>query len=196
MKRMMILSVFFIFCLIFPFQVHAEKPMEVVQSRVNVLLDVLRDPSLKAKSTSEIKEKKIWAIVDSIFDYKELSKRSLGRNWKKLNSAQQEEFTDLFRKLLGRVYMDRLVESKGPEVFFTKEILFSKNKAEVQSKVLTESNEIPIFYRMILKEDSWKVYDVSIEGVSLVRNYRSQFKSILKDKTPADLLQIMRKKVG
>ena len=195
-RKIMLISVCFIFCLVFPLQVHAEKPMEAVQSRINNLLDVLKDPSLKAESKSEIKEEKIWSIVDSIFDYKELSRRSLGRNWRRLNPDQQKEFTDLFRKLLGKVYMGRLMESTAPKVVFMKEIIFSKNKAEVQSKVITKSNEIPMFYRMILHNDSWKVYDVSIEGVSLIRNYRSQFKSILKDKTPSDLLRILRKKVG
>jgi phospholipid transport system substrate-binding protein len=159
-------------------------------------LDVLRDPSLKTKSKSEVKQKKIWTIVDSIFDYKELSKRSLGRNWRRLNPDQQKEFVNLFRRLLGKAYMDRIMAYADEKVVFFKETFFSENKAEVKSKLITKSNEIPMYYRLILENDSWKVYDVSIEGVSLVRNYRSQFKSILKDKAPSDLLQILRKKVG
>jgi phospholipid transport system substrate-binding protein len=195
-KGMMTLSVYFLFCLIFPLQVHAEKPLEIVKAQVNDLLDVLRDPSLKTKSKSEVKQKKIWTIVDSIFDYKELSKRSLGRNWRRLNPDQQKEFVNLFRRLLGKAYMDRIMAYADEKVVFFKETFFSENKAEVKSKLITKSNEIPMYYRLILENDSWKVYDVSIEGVSLVRNYRSQFKSILKDKAPSDLLQILRKKVG
>jgi len=194
-KGMMTLSIFLMLCLILPLQLHAEKPLEIVQIKVNKLLDVLSDPSLKAGSETETEKKKIWAIVDSIFDYTALSRRSLGRNWKRLNPDQQKEFTHLFRRLLGNLYMDKIMTYTDEKVIFIKEKVFSKNKAEVETKVITKSKEIPISYRMILKNDFWKVYDVVIEGVSLVRNYRSQFKSILKDKTSSDLLRILREKV-
>ena len=194
-KGMMTLSILLMLCLILPLQLHAEKPLETVQVQVNKLLDVLSDPTLKAESESETEKKKIWAIVDSIFDYTALSRRSLGRNWKRLNPDQQKEFTYLFRRLLGNLYMDRIMTYTDEKVIFIKEKVFSKNKAEVESKIITKSKEIPISYRMILKNDSWGVYDVVIEGVSLVRNYRSQFKSILKDKTSSDLLRILREKV-
>jgi len=194
-KGMMTLSILLMLCLILPLQLHAEKPLETVQVQVNKLLDVLSDPTLKAESESETEKKKIWAIVDSIFDYTALSRRSLGRNWKRLNPDQQEEFTYLFRRLLGNLYMDRIMTYTDEKVIFIKEKVFSKNKAEVESKIITKSKEIPVSYRMILKNDSWGVYDVVIEGVSLVRNYRSQFKSILKNKTSSDLLRILREKV-
>jgi len=74
--------------------------------------------------------------------------------------------------------------------------MLSENRAEVQSKVITSSAEIPIHYRLIMKNDGWKVYDVIIEGVSLIKNYRSQFRDILSKKSPEDLLEILRKKVG
>ena len=194
-KGMMTLSILLMLCLILPLQLHAEKPLETVQVQVNKLLDVLSDPTLKAESESETEKKKIWAIVDSIFDYTALSRRSLGRNWKRMNPDQQKEFTYLFRRLLGNLYMDRIMTYTDEKVIFIKEKIFSKNKAEVESKIITKSKEIPVSYRMILKNDSWGVYDVVIEGVSLVRNYRSQFKSILKDKTSSDLLRILREKV-
>ena len=194
-KGMMTLSILLMLCLILPLQLHAEKPLETVQVQVNKLLDVLSDPTLKAESESETEKKKIWAIVDSIFDYTALSRRSLGRNWKRMNPDQQKEFTYLFRRLLGNLYMDRIMTYTDEKVIFIKEKVFSKNKAEVESKIITKSKEIPVSYRMILKNDSWGVYDVVIEGVSLVRNYRSQFKSILKNKTSSDLLRILREKV-
>ena len=131
-----------------------------------------------------------------MFDYTELSRRSLGRNWKRLDTDQQKEFVNLFRRLLGKAYMDRVMVYTDEKVVFFKESLFSGNKAEVKSKIITKSNEIPMDYRLILENDFWKVYDMSIEGVSLVKNYRSQFKSILKDKTPSDLIRILREKVG
>lgn len=177
----------------FPLEVSAGTPQQTIQAQVKKVLDVLRDPALTVK---EAKEAKIWSVFDDIFDYTELSKRTLSRNWKKLNGDQKKEFEDLFRKLLGNVYMDRILAYKDEKVLFHKESMLSDNKAEVQSKILTGTKEIPMYYRMIAKNDQWKVYDVIIEGVSMVKNYRSQFNNILTKKPPEELLKILRKKVG
>jgi phospholipid transport system substrate-binding protein len=175
--------------------VSAGVPQQTIEAYVNKVLDVLREPA-SGESGKKAKEEKIWSIFDDIFDYTELSKRTLSRNWKKFNGDQQKEFEDLFRKLLGDVYMDRILAYKDEKVLFHKESLISDNKAEVQSKILTGTNEIPMDYRMIAKNDQWKVYDVIIEGVSMIKNYRSQFNSILSKKPPEALLKILRKKVG
>ena len=190
------LTFLFMMSLIFPVNAIAGAPLESIQGQVNKVLDVLRDPALKAESAKEAKEEKIWAIADDIFDYTELSKRTLSRNWKKLNANQQKEFIDLFSKLLGGLYMDKIMAYTDEKVVFEKEGMLSENRAEVQSKVITSSAEIPIHYRLIMKNDEWKVYDVIIEGVSLIKNYRSQFRDILRNKSPEDLLEILRKKVG
>jgi len=190
------LTFLFMMSLIFPVNAIAGAPLESIQGQVNKVLDVLRDPALKAESAKEAKEEKIWAIADDIFDYTELSKRTLSRNWKKLNANQQKEFIDLFSKLLGGLYMDKIMAYTDEKVVFEKEGMLSENRAEVQSKVITSSAEIPIHYRLIMKNDGWKVYDVIIEGVSLIKNYRSQFRDILSKKSPEDLLEILRKKVG
>lgn len=180
----------------FTLPVHAGPALETVQTKVNEILDVLRDPALKAESAKKTKEEKVLSIINEIFDYTELSKRALGRNWKKLNPDQREEFKDLFSKLLGNVYIDRIMAYSDEKVVFNKETALSEKKVEVQSKIVTESKTIPIFYRMIVKNGEWKVYDVLIEGISLNKNYRSQFKEILKKQSPEDLLEILRKKVG
>jgi len=180
----------------FALPVHAGPALETVQTQVDKILDVLRDPALKAESSKGIKEEKVLALINEVFDYTELSKRTLSRNWKKLNPEQREEFKDLFSKLLGGVYIDRIIAYSDEDVVFNKETALSEKKAEVQSEIITGSKTIPIFYRMILKNGEWKVYDVLIEGISLVKNYRSQFKEILKKQSPEDLLEILRKKVG
>jgi phospholipid transport system substrate-binding protein len=170
--------------------------LETIEGQVNKVLELLKDPAMKAESAKEAKEKRLWEITGEIFDYRELSRRTLGRNWKKLNAKQQEEFIDLFSKLLGGVYMDKILAYTDEKVVFEKETMVSETKVEVQSKIITASAEIPINYRMIKKGDEWNVYDVVIEGVSLVKNYRSQFTDILTNKTPEDLLDVLRKKVG
>ena len=180
---------------VFPGYGHAGTPMETIRVQVNKVLDVLRDPALKAESAKKTKEQKIWEIVDSIFDHTELSKRTLTRNWGKFSADQQKEFERLFGRLLGKVYMDRILAYSGEDIVFTKEIMVSEKSAEIQSKVVGKTNEIPINYRMILKNGQWKVYDVVIEGISLVKNYREQFNEILMKKSPSDLLDTLRKKV-
>ena len=175
--------------------VYAGAPLDTVQTNVNKVLDVLRDPKLKAESAKEIKKEKLEAMYEQMFDEVELSMRSLGGNWKKLSPAQQQEFIQLYRQVLGRAYIDEILSFTNEKIVFSKENMLSNNQAEVQTKIITSSKEIPIFYRVILKDGIWKVYDVVVENVSLVKNYRSQFNSILAKKTPDQLLEILRKKV-
>jgi phospholipid transport system substrate-binding protein len=179
-----------------PLPVDAGAPLDTVQTNVNKVLDVLRDPKLKAESAKEIKKEKLEAMYKQMFDEVELSMRSLGGNWKKLSPAQQQEFIQLYRQILGRAYIDEILSFTNEKIVFSKENMLSNNQAEVQTKIITSSKEIPIFYRVILKDGTWKVYDVLVENVSLIQNYRSQFNSILAKNTPDQLLEILRKKVG
>ncbi len=172
----------------------APSPLETIKPQVDRALEVLRDPALKADSAKAAKEKKIWEILDNVFDYTELSKRTLAQNWKRFSPDQQKEFISLFGKLLGTVYMDRIIAYKDEKVVFGKVTQISDKTAEVQSEVVQSSKSIPIHYRMILQNGEWKVYDVVIEGVSLVQNYRTQFREILTNKTPEDLLKTLREK--
>ena len=193
-RRMVALSIFLMISLIFPLQVKAGKPLDTIQVQVNNVLEVLRDPARKAESARETQMEKIWGIIGRVFDYTELSKRALGKNWKEFNPEQQKEFRELFSRLLGNVYLDRIMQYTDEDVVFGKENMITETKAEVESKIVTASKEIPVNYRMIRKEGDWKVYDVTIEGVSLIRNYRSQFKKLLMKKSPEDLIEMLRKK--
>ena len=92
--------------------------------------------------------------------------------------------------------MDKILTGKDEQVVFDKEIALCNHKAEVQCRILAPSKEIPVNFRMILKNDKWKVYDIIIEGVSFVSNYRAQFKNILAKKSPEEFVEILRNKVG
>ena len=116
-------------------------------------------------------------------------------NWNKLNAAQRQEFVQLFRQVLEKAYIDKILAYTDEKIVFDREIKLSENQSEVQTRVVTASKEIPISYRVILKDGAWKVYDVVIENVSLVQNYRTQFNDILAKNTPEQLLEILRKKV-
>jgi len=131
-----------------------------------------------------------------MFDFTELSKRTLAQNWSKLSPEQQKEFISLYKSLLEDTYSDKIMMYTDEKIVFTKEIPLTEKTTEVQSTVIRKTEEIPIYYRVILKDGVWMVYDVVIEGVSLINNYRSQFREILVNKPPESLLETLRKKVG
>jgi phospholipid transport system substrate-binding protein len=156
---------------------------------------VLRDPKLKGPQAKEAKKEKLRVIYKSMFDEVEFSRRTLSRNWTKFSSDQQKEFIVLFEEVLEKAYIDKILDYSNEKVDFYKENMISDNQAEIQTKIVTKSKEIPIFYRVTLKDGNWRVYDVVVENVSLVQNYRTQFNDILSNKTPEQLLDILRKKV-
>lgn len=180
---------------VFSIPAYAGAPMMAVEGNVKKVLDVLRDPKLKGPSAKEIKKEKLRVIYKGMFDEIEFSRRTLARNWTKLSPAQQKEFVVLFEQVLEKAYIDKILDYSNEKVDFYKENMVSDNQAEIQTKVVTSSKEIPIFYRVTLKDGQWRVYDVVVENVSLVQNYRTQFNDILASKTPEQLLEILRKKV-
>src|SRR5450759_1781648 len=194
MKRQLAgLSILVLF--LFSLPVYAGAPLNTTQVNVNKVLDVLRDPKLKSESAKETKKQKLRSIYKGMFNEIEFSRRTMARNWSKLNTAQQEEFIQLFEQVLEKAYIDKILSYTNEKIDFYKESVNSETQAEVQTKVITSSKEIPIFYRLILKDGAWKVYDVVVENVSLVQNYRTQFNDILAKNTPEQLLEILRKKV-
>jgi len=195
MKKL-IVRMTLILCLIFPIPVFAGAPLEAVKGHVDMVLDVLRDPSLKAESAKKERKDKIRAIAGTMFDFTELSRRTLAQNWSKFNPEQQKEFVELYKSLLENVYADKIMAYTDEKIVFSKEVALTEKTAEVQSTVLRKSGEVPIYYRVIMKDGSWRVYDVVIEGVSLINNYRSQFREILANEPPESLLETLRKKVG
>jgi phospholipid transport system substrate-binding protein len=181
---------------VFATPVYAGAPLDTVKVNVNSVLDILRNPKLKAVSAKEIKKEKLRVIYKTMFDENEFSRRTLSRNWSKFNPVQQAEFVKLFEEVLEKAYVDKILDYTNEKVEFTKDEMTSATLAEVQTKIITASKEIPIFYRMILKDGKWKVYDVVVENVSLVQNYRTQFNDILSKNTPEQLLETLRKKVN
>jgi len=182
--------------IVMPFQAYAASAKETVETGVNKVLKTLADPAFKAKPR-DVKITEVGNIIGEVFDFTELSKRTLGREWKKMNAGQQKEFTELLRELLQGVYADRLLAYTDQKIVFDKEKELKKGRAEVQSNiVLSDGRKVPIFYRLTNKSGQWKVYDLIIEGVSLVKNYRTQFRDIIAKDSPEKLLEIMREKVS
>jgi phospholipid transport system substrate-binding protein len=182
--------------MVLPAYLYAATPTETVKVEVDKIVDMLRTPGFKSQP-KETQIAKIREIINKVFDYEELSKRTLGRNWKSFSAAQQQEFMKLFSELLEKVYADRILAYTDEKILFDRESDLGKGKSEVQSQIVTaDGRQIPLYYRMFENGGQWKVYDVVIEGVSMVENYRTQFRDILSKNPPEELLNILRKKVG
>lgn len=172
--------------------VQAATPLETVRAEVNKVLEVLRNKSLK----EEVKREKLRVIYNEMFDQEELSKWCLGRNWNKLSEAQRKEFLPLFQQVLEKTYGDRILAYSDEKIVFDKEVPITGNRVEVQTRAVTKSKEIPMHYRVFKnKSGAWRCYDIVVENVSLVMNYRSQFNEILAKNSPDELINILRKKV-
>ncbi|MFO7685599.1 MAG: ABC transporter substrate-binding protein [Desulfobacterales bacterium] len=170
----------------------ADEPLKVIETRIDRIIKILGDKSLK----EDVKVKKLETAADETFDYVYLSRMTLGRNWLNFDDDQRSEFIALFRQLLEKNYMGQLLQYSDEKVVFRRQTMLSETRAEVSSNVVARDKTIPIAYRLIRRDDDWKVYDLVIEGVSLVSNYRTQFNDILSRQTPAEMLSILRKKVA
>ena len=136
--------------LVVPLSAFAGAPLESVKGRVNEVLDVLRDHSFKGASGEKAKKAKIRAISEKMFNYNELSRRTLARNWRKFSLEQQKEFIELYKSILEDAYVDKIISYTDEKVVFKKEIPLSDKTAEVQTTIVTKKADIPINYRVIL----------------------------------------------
>jgi phospholipid transport system substrate-binding protein len=170
----------------------AGPPTEIVKRVIEEALEALTDPA----SQAEARRQKAKRIVDPYFDYQEMAKRSLGPTWGKLSAGQRHEFVALFAQLLETSYADKIEKfAKQVKIDYTGETL-DGDYAEVRSVVVRPNDRLPLSYRLINEAGSWKVYDVVIEGVSLVSNYRSQFSRIINESSYAELVRRLKNKVS
>ena len=183
--------------LMVPLLAFAGVPLDTVKANVNSVLDILRDPKLKGEAGKKVKEQKIQAAAEKLFDFVELSKRTLGLNWNNFTPEQRKEFVHLFETILKDAYIEKITSYDNEPVNFTNEAPLSETTVEVSSVVVLKGGQqVPVNYRVIKKENDWRVYDVVIEGVSLINNYRTQFREILGNNPPEKLLESLRKKTG
>lgn len=168
-------------------------PTDAMKSTIDEVLKIVQDKDLKQPGRAEERRQRLEQVVGDRFDYQEMSRRSLGAPWNTVSDKEKEEFVGLFRTLLINSYADKIETYSGEGVQYLNERT-EKEYAEVRTKVLTGKVEIPLDYRLINKGDTWRVYDVVVDGISLVNNYRGQFSKILRSGTFADLVEQLRKK--
>lgn len=174
----------------------AASPMEALKIPIENVLSLLNDPKYKDPDQRQQQRDKIFAITRKLFDYTEMSRRTLARNWKSFSPQEQMQFVDVFADHLSNSYMDKIQgEYKGETVQFLGQEMVADGKALVTTKVQRQPSDISVDYSMLLVDNQWRVYDVNIEGVSLIKNYRTQFDQILVKESPAQLIERLKKKV-
>ena len=170
----------------------AGPPTDIVRQGVERTLDAIKEPG----PMSEARRQRIKRIADPYFDYQEMAKRSLGPTWGKLSAGQRHEFVQVFSQLLEASYSDKIEKyAQRVKIDYGGEIL-DGDYAEVRTVVVRANDRIPLNYRLINEAGSWKVYDVVIEGVSLVSNYRSQFSRIINESSYAELVRRLKTKLS
>jgi len=151
-------------------------PTEQVKQSVDKVLTILRDESLNREQSWE----RISAVIGERFDYRSMSQSVLATNWKSATPEEREKFIEFFSQYLEETYRTKIEAYSNQEVFYLKETINGK-RAVVETVIKTEGTEIPVNYKLKNNDGEWVTYDVVIEGVSLVNNYRSTFAAIVKN---------------
>ena len=175
-------------------------PTATIKGPLDQAVSILKDPRYQGDDPGlKIEQRdKIWGVVETTFDFTEVSRRALARNWKSFSAEEQREFADVFAKMLGNIYVERIQSGFADQrVEFADEILHdTRPLAIVKTFIVTDKNKIPVDYSLKKKNDQWRVYDVKVEGVSLIKNYRTQFNDILRKEKPAQLIERLKTKVA
>lgn len=171
----------------------AGEPQDRLKGGIDKVIAILSDQSLKGPAKRVERQKKLRSVADGFFDWRELSKRAVGESWSKYTPKQQDDFVVSFSELLQKTYILKLEKYNNEKVSYVKEQV-EGNQAFINTQVQMKDKTIPINYVMV-KRDQWMVYDVVVEGVSLVKNYRSQFAKVLSKESPEALLQRIKDKI-
>jgi phospholipid transport system substrate-binding protein len=198
MKTAMGTGILFCVCLFIflalPSHSSAGEPTNQVKQSVDGVIDILKNKEMKKPEKTELRRAKIREVVGARFDFEEMAKRSLAQNWKKRTPEEKKEFVSLYSDLLENAYIKKVEKYEDEKVVYGEEKTEGEY-ASVKTNILTSKEvSIPIEYRLLREGAKWKVYDVIIEGVSLVNNYRNQFSSILRSGSYEDLVRRLKNK--
>ncbi len=175
----------------------AGQPQDQLKKTLDAVLDAVKDPALQGAENEQNRLDRVTALLAERFDFQELGMRTLGRTWNGLSAAERDEFVSLFRKLLENTYLTNIDQLTNDNVIFDKEIKLSDDKYTIVTRAITtDKKEIPVEYNVKSDAGNWLIYDVKIEGVSLVKNYRTQFSRTLQRKSFQELLTQLREKIS
>ena len=174
----------------------AEGPRDRIRNKTEQILSIILTPSLQGPEKASERQDLIYDVIKGQFDWNEIGKRTLARHWRKRSEEEKEAFISLFRKLLERTYLDRVQGYSGQKVIYGEEII-DGNFSLVKIEILTDRNEgINVHYKMRFNENDWLIYDLSINGVSLINNYRVQFNNIIMRSSYEGLIEQLKEKVS
>ena len=169
------------------------KPIDALRGPLDSALAILQDPRYRSGSEREAQKERLWEIIRKVFDFEGITMLAVGQNWKLFSPEQKKVFTDVFTTRLGNSYLNKIQGSFNNErVEFLSQEVLSASKARVKTKIIREVDSIPVDYSVRPVDGAWRIYDVVIEGVSLVANYRSQFNDILSKDSPDVLIERVR----
>jgi phospholipid transport system substrate-binding protein len=170
----------------------AGSPTDQVREYTDAVIKVLEDPTLKAEDKRSERRAAVRKIAAEVFDVQETARRALGPHWQQRTPQQREEFVQLFAEVLEQTYISKIDLFGGERLRFTEEKVDGEN-AIVRAKVMTKQQaEVPVEARMLRKGDRWLIYDILIENISLVGNYRAQFDRIIRTSSYEDLVKRLR----
>jgi len=182
------------FYLLLPQPSRADGPMEQVRATLDKVLIIVGSPDLKSAAPKEDLQARLAEVIYPRFDFVEMAKRSLGPHWARRTGEEQREFVKIFAALLGRSYADTIESYTSQNVLYTRE-REDQNYAQVDTMIVTENREgLSINYKLHSVDKQWKVYDLVIENISLVNNYRSQFDRVIARTSFEDLVRLLKEK--
>lgn len=169
-------------------------PLKTINTTTDRIIEILKDKEMMKPQKTAERRKAIRKVVSEVFDFEEMAKRSLSVHWQKRSPQERKEFVSLFSDLLERSYIKK-IESYSDEKIDYLEEKIEGDTALVKSKITTKRNlEVPIDYRLLKRDNKWLVYDVIIEGVSLINNYRNQFNRVIRQQSYEELVRRMKNK--
>ncbi len=174
-----------------------QEPMAALRGPIDQVISILKDPDLKAPEKEDEQRKAIVEVVEKIFDFEKISKLALGRFRRTFNDQEMERYTELFTDLLIDTYLNQVQkEFQNDEVTYLEQMYHPSDseRAMVKTLIQRKNADIPIDYSMYIADGKWRIYDVKVEGVSLVKNYRTQFEKILLQKSPEALIEKLEEK--
>jgi phospholipid transport system substrate-binding protein len=182
-------------CVVFPAVLHAGVPTDQVRSTIDRVLEILNNPQLATQVAKEKRRSRLRQVIYPRFDFAEMAQRSLGPTWRRISPAEQQEFVRLFTELLAESYVNNIESYNGEKILYGRETQ-EQEYAEVDTKLITKrGEEISVDYKLHKVNGDWKAYDVVIENISLVNNYRAQFARLLMKSSFAELLDRIREKL-
>jgi phospholipid transport system substrate-binding protein len=174
--------------------VWAATATEQVRSAIDRVLATVDNPALKGDKKIVERRAEVRKIADEIFDFREIARRSLGRHWLPLSEAQRTEFVGLFEDLLERSYISKIELYGGEKIVYSAERM-DGDLATVSTKIMTKNGtEVPVDYRLFKHGDRWMIYDIGVDGISFVSNYRTQFNKIVQTSGYTGLVEKMKSK--